>query len=127
MASMKNMTYMQDTLTRAKDTALKILQNTVYEMVEKIPQCRLKFYKEKKHSCHNVICSDTAVKGLKAEIKTLQDMQRPVNNEVEELKKALQATKNVMEYKETEEEHGAYKKVKIRCDQVKDNIQLVAE
>ena len=40
MASMKNMTYMQDTLTRAKDTALKILQNTVYEMVEKIPQCR---------------------------------------------------------------------------------------
>jgi len=94
MASMKNMTYIQDTLTRAKDTALKILQNTVYEMVEKIPQC-----------------SDTAVKGLKAEIKTLQDMQRPVNSEVEELKKALQATKNVMEYKETEEEHGAYKKL----------------
>ena len=54
-------------------------------------------------------------------------MQRPVNSEVEELKKALQATKNVMEYKETEEEHGAYKKVKIWCDQVKDNIQLVAE
>ena len=52
------------------------------------------------------------MKGLKAEIQSLQGIQRPVNSEVEELKKALQATKNVMEYKETEEEHAAYNKVK---------------
>ena len=55
------------------------------------------------------------MKGLKAEIKSLQGIQRPVNSEVEELKKALQATKNVMEYKETEEEHAAYNKVKYCC------------
>ena len=74
---------------------------------------------QKRNVCHNSTCSDTAVKGLKAEIKSLQDIQRPVNSEVEELKKALQATKNVMEYKENEEEHGAYKKVKMRCNQTK--------
>ena len=62
---------------------------------------------------HKSNCSDTAVKGLKAEIEALQDIQKPVSGEVEELKKALQATKNVMEYKETEEEHAAYKKVRI--------------
>ena len=43
LTSLKNMTYMQDTLTKAKETALKILQKTVYEMVEKISQCRSSF------------------------------------------------------------------------------------
>ena len=40
LANLKNMTNLQDILTKAKETALKILQNTVYEMVDKIPQCR---------------------------------------------------------------------------------------
>merc|ERR1712142_952755 len=94
LASVKNMTYMQDTLTRAKDKALKILQKTVYEMVEKISQC-----------------SDEAVKGLQEEIAALKDMQKPLKSEVGELKKALQATKNVLAYKNTEEKHTAYKKL----------------
>ena len=33
------MTALQDRLTRAKDMALKILQDTVYQMVERIPEC----------------------------------------------------------------------------------------
>ena len=32
------MTALQDRLTRAKDMALKILQDTVYQMVERIPE-----------------------------------------------------------------------------------------
>ena len=35
----RNMTTLQDRLTRAKDMALKILQDTVYQMVERIPEC----------------------------------------------------------------------------------------
>ena len=35
----RNMTALQDRLTRAKDMALKILQDTVYQMVERIPEC----------------------------------------------------------------------------------------
>ena len=35
MANIKNITYMQDTLTKAKETALKIIQKTVYGMIEK--------------------------------------------------------------------------------------------
>ena len=31
---------MQDTLTKAKETVLKNLQKTVYEMVENISECR---------------------------------------------------------------------------------------
>ena len=82
---------------------------------------------EGKHLFHNSTCSDIAVNGLKAEIKSLQETQRPVNSEVEELKKALQATKNVMEYKETEEEHAAYKKVKYCVFKQLNEIKLVAE
>ena len=55
--------------------------------------------------------SDTAVKGLQAEIKALQDEHKPLNREVVELKKALQATKNVLKYKEAEKEHSAFRKV----------------
>ena len=40
LANLKNMTYIQDAVTKAKETALNILQKTVYEMVEKISQCR---------------------------------------------------------------------------------------
>lgn len=36
---LKNMTDLQDRLGRAKDMALKILQNTVYQMVDRIPEC----------------------------------------------------------------------------------------
>ena len=46
----RNMTALQDRLTRAKDMALKILQDTVYQMVERIPEC-----------------SNTAVKGAELE------------------------------------------------------------
>ena len=35
MANIKNITYMQDTLTMAKEIALKILQKTVYEIAAK--------------------------------------------------------------------------------------------
>ena len=42
--------------------------------------------------------SETAVKGLQAEIKALQDEQKPLNSEVVELKKA--STKNVLKYEE---------------------------
>ena len=55
--------------------------------------------------------SETAVKGLQAEIKALQDEQKPLNSEVVELKKALQATKNVLKYKEAQKEHSAFRKV----------------
>ena len=37
---LKNMTHLQDKLAKAKDMALKILQNTVYQMVERIDECR---------------------------------------------------------------------------------------
>ena len=36
---LKNMTSLQDKLTKAKDMALKILQNTVYQMVDRIHEC----------------------------------------------------------------------------------------
>ena len=36
---LKNMTTLQDKLARAKDMALKILQNTVYQMVDRIHEC----------------------------------------------------------------------------------------
>ena len=36
---LKNMTSLQDKLARAKDMALKILQNTVYQMVDRIHEC----------------------------------------------------------------------------------------
>jgi hypothetical protein len=49
---------------------------------------------------------------LQAEIKALQDEHKPLNSEVVELKKALQATKNVLKYKEAEKEHSALRKVK---------------
>ena len=55
--------------------------------------------------------SDTAVKGLQAELKVLQDEQKPLNREVVELKKALQATKNVLKYKGAEKDHSALRKV----------------
>ena len=35
MANIKNMAHMQDTLTKAKEIALKILQKTVYEIAAK--------------------------------------------------------------------------------------------
>ena len=52
--------------------------------------------------------SETAVKGLQAEIKALQDEQKPLNSEVVELKKALQ---NVLKYEEAKKEHSALRKV----------------
>ena len=52
---LKNMTELQDRLSRAKDTALKILQNTVYQMVDKIAEC-----------------GHAAVHGLQQEIAALQ-------------------------------------------------------
>ena len=112
LTSLKNMTYMQDTLTKAKETALKILQKTVYEMVEKIYQCR--------SSLQQIIClpkssklfSEAAVKGLQEELKALQDEQKPLKSEVLELKRALHATKIVSKYKEAEKEHSAIRKVK---------------
>ena len=36
VSGLRNMTALQDRLGKAKDAALKILQKTVYEMVEKI-------------------------------------------------------------------------------------------
>ena len=43
----------QDTLSKAREVALRILQNTVYQMVEQIPQVTLlKLFKEYPHQTY---------------------------------------------------------------------------
>jgi len=76
---LKNMTDLQDRLGRAKDMALKILQNTVYQMVDRIPEC-----------------SNTATQGLKAEISALQNKQMPLESMVENMRRTLDATKDIL-------------------------------
>ena len=63
--------------------------------------------------CQNYFFSDIAVAGLQSEIAALQDIQRPLQSQVEQLKKALQSTRNVMEYEDAEESHSQYNKVQM--------------
>lgn len=94
VAGLKNMTDLQDRLGKAKDAALQILQNTVYEMVEKIGQCR-----------------DPVVKGLRAEIGALQDKQRPLEKIVENMHRSLEAFRAILSYKKTNDENGKLQQV----------------
>jgi len=89
VSGLRNMTALQDRLGKAKDAALKILQKTVYEMVEKISQCR-----------------DPLVAGLRAEIKALQDKQDPLEKIVERMHGSLEAFKSILSYKQTNDETG---------------------
>ena len=61
--------------------------------------------------CQNYFFSDIAVAGLQSEMTALLDMQRPLQSQVEQLKKALESTRNVMEYEDAEENHSQYNKV----------------
>ena len=54
----------QDTLTRARSVALRILQHTVYQMVEQIPQVS--------PGGGTSQCATTAVEGLRKELDTLE-------------------------------------------------------
>jgi len=91
LAGLNNLTVLQDTLSKAREVALRILQNTVYQMVEQIPQC-----------------SNTAVTGLRKELETLQSEREPLEALVSEVKKTLEASKVVSNYKEKAGEHTRY-------------------
>merc|ERR1711874_533995 len=60
-------------------------------MVEQIPQC-----------------SNTAVTGLRKELETLQSEREPLEALVAEVKKTLEASKVVSNYKEKAAEHARY-------------------
>ena len=94
VSGLRNMTALQDRLGKAKDAALKILQNTVYEMVEKISHCR-----------------DPVVAGLRAEIKALQDKQDPLEKIVERMHSSLEAFKSILSYKQTNDQSATLDKV----------------
>ena len=94
VSGLRNMTELQDRLGKAKDTALKILQNTVYEMVEKIGQCK-----------------DPVVKGLKDEITALHDKQDPLEKIVENMHRSLEAFKSILSYRQSNDENGKLKQV----------------
>ena len=94
VSGLRNMTRLQDRLGKAKDAALKILQKTVYEMVEKISQCR-----------------DPVVAGLRAEIKALQDKQDPLEKIVERMHSSLEAFKSILSYKQTNDKSGTLNQV----------------
>ena len=94
VSGLRNMTALQDRLGKAKDAALKILQKTVYEMVEKISQCR-----------------DPVVAGLRAEIKALQDKQDPLEKIVERMHSSLEAFKSILSYKQTNDKSGTLNQV----------------
>ena len=94
VSGLRNMTALQDRLGKAKDAALKILQKTVYEMVEKISQCR-----------------DPLVAGLRAEIKALHDKQDPLEKIVERMHGSLEAFKSILSYKQTNDETGKLNQV----------------
>merc|ERR1719221_729549 len=87
VSGLRNMTALQDRLGKAKDAALKILQKTVYEMVEKISECK-----------------DPVVAGLRAEIKALQDKQDPLEKIVERMHSSLEAFKSILSYKQTNDQ-----------------------
>ena len=59
--------------------ALKILQNTVYQMVERISEC-----------------SGVATNGLKAEISALQGKQEPLEEMIGTMKKTLESSKELL-------------------------------
>ena len=94
VAGLKNMTDLQDRLGKAKDAALQILQNTVYEMVEKISECK-----------------DPVVAGLRDEIKALRDKQDPLEKIVERMHSSLTAFKSIISYKQSNDESGRLKQV----------------
>ena len=109
LSSLKNITYIQNTLNKAKETALKILQNTVYEMVEKIAQCRL--YQTFLCNYDRINFSNVAIEGLQREIKALEDQNQPMSFEIEELKKTLFAFKEIPKFEAAGKEHKKVKKV----------------
>ena len=94
VSGLRNMTALQDRLGKAKDAALKILQKTVYEMVEKISQCQ-----------------DPVVAGLRAEIQALQDKQDPLEKIVERMHSSLEAFKSILSYKQTNDDTGSLNQV----------------
>lgn len=59
--------------------ALKILQNTVYQMVERISECR-----------------GVATNGLKAEISALQGKQQPLEDMIATMKRTLDSSKELL-------------------------------
>ena len=63
--------------------------------------------------CQNYFFSDIAVAGLQSEMAALLDMQRPLQSQVEQLKKALESTRKVMEYEGAEESYSQYNKVQM--------------
>lgn len=62
----------QDRYRQAKDSALRILQNTVYEMVDQIPTCR-----------------DRALDGMKREIEALTMNREPLEIDMDQLQTSL--------------------------------------
>ena len=66
-------------MAHAKDMALKILQNTVYQMVERISEC-----------------GGVATNGLKAEISALQGKQQPLEEMVATMKRTLDSSKEML-------------------------------
>ena len=89
--------WLQDRLSKAKDAALKILQRTVYEMVEKIGQCR-----------------HPAIEGLREEIGALRNKQEPLEKIVENMHRSLKAFRSILSSKQDNDENGKLKQVLLK-------------
>jgi len=76
-------TYLRD----ARDTALKILQETVYKMVANIDECR-----------------NAAVEGLQSQLQLLKDREEPLNKMIKDLRGALDKAQQLQVIK-SEHEH----------------------
>jgi len=78
LSNLKSLSVCQDKYGQARDTALKILQNTVYEMVERIPSCR-----------------NTVVEGLQDELSAMAIAYKPLEEMNIKLQRSLEATVNL--------------------------------
>ena len=91
-------THVKDRLAHAKNMALKILQNTVYQMVERIAECR-----------------SVANNGLRAEISALQGKQEPLEEMIRTMKRTLDSSKELLVRKskchENEQNHPEIQKL----------------
>lgn len=94
LENLRNMTNLQSEYAKSKDTALKILQNTVYQMVDKIPQC-----------------SEEAITGLRNEIFSLNAARGPLDKLIAGLKETLQAAEFVDKFEDAREQFSEYRKL----------------
>jgi len=94
LENLRNMTNLQSEYAKSKDTALKILQNTVYQMVDKIPQC-----------------SEEAITGLRNEIFSLNAARGPLDKLIAGLKETLQAAEFVDKFEDAREQFAEYREL----------------